>query len=222
MNNNRQPQQPTTKEEKRAEDLRRLAQELNIALQSENFDSGKDDALRDILSELNNEAQIWNDHPQLIEIAFPLMILALNEMYGEGIAQTISTIIDGEARSNKVFNEEIGHLHTHLPTVAEMQTELDELKSPPAETKTEEKQPLDLAKISAEADEKQIAVLLSALIDNQNLPRPLREGIISSISDTQEDVASDAILLYTPDNLRLILEGYWQTRQKPDEKESNE
>ncbi len=83
------------------------AKRLSCALASDNFSEDKKDALLEILCVLESEAGVSSSHAELIKIAYPLMIKALNVQYGCGIHDAIRAIIESEERNNEAFENEV-------------------------------------------------------------------------------------------------------------------
>ncbi len=88
-------------------EITKTAERLSCALASDNFSEGKKDALLEILCVLESEAGVCASHAELIKIAYPLMIEALNVQYGCGVHHAIRAIIESEERNNEAFEIEL-------------------------------------------------------------------------------------------------------------------
>lgn len=158
---------------------------LSCALESENFDAGKCDAIQEIISELMNESQISLDHPQIIPIAFPLMLEAVGDEYGKGVFSAIRTIIQSEENGNEAFTAELDSFHLPYFDTAEY-----------------------MATSAHEASVPQVSKILSGLLNNPNLPANLKDAITTELQNLFNDLdgATKDAIEYTPDYISRLFQ----------------
>lgn len=104
------------REHNEAQSLRIMAKQLSYVFNSDDVSDDAKNVIEDVLINVCNEIGLGITSPELIEMAFPLIIKSLNFNYGLGIYDALralleSPLIEGEVRTAV---REIGRQRVHF------------------------------------------------------------------------------------------------------------
>lgn len=160
--------------------FRVTANKIRHALASDKIPTSSKHAIEDIISDATAESDVYIFHPDLVKLAFPMIMRELDFNYGKGILHSIQNILET------------------LPV--ELVEELKQYeKRFDSKPETEEKEVLDLSEMCGEflrtneatAGEKPIplSVLLSAVMKHPETPKPIYEALGDILIELPEDIS---------------------------------
>ena len=174
ITNEPQVEQPTIEDEPLTltqHHLQIMANKIAHVLQSDKVSDDIKIAFQSILCEMSTSAQVGIDSPELVKTSFPLLVNTLDSEYGKGIIHALRAVLD-----------------TCLP--ASVEDELRQYEKRFDGKTQDELKVLDLSKSSVE----DLAVTLSGLMHNPNLPKPIKDCLEDNLNVSHTD-------FYTPENI---------------------
>ncbi len=159
--------------------LQIMANKISHILRSDKVSDDAKDAFHSIIVDASNEARtnVGVSHPEVIKIAFPLLVESLECDYGRGVVHSLSSLLD----SSLVYSVE-DELRQYEKRFDGRASELDGSPSEP--------EVLDVSDSSIE----DLAQKLSDIMHNPYLPKEIQECL-------EENLSFNYIDFHTPENI---------------------